>query len=112
MATQNERSNASRLRTRITLILAVLILIPSLWGFGSKFVEFIAIYRGDVNGAFAIAPILNYLMASLGFLLLLLWATANGMFHDIERPKYRMLETEEQLEQSRVAGKKNRPSTT
>ena len=75
-----------------------LILIPSLWGFGSKFLEFIAIYRGDVDGAFAIAPILNYLLASIGFLLLFFWAAANGMFHDIERPKYQLLEREEELD--------------
>ena len=86
------------MRNRVTLVLAVLILVPSLFGFGSKFVEFVTVYRGDVEGAFAISPILNYLLASLGFLLLLLWATANGMFHDIERPKYDMLETEKKLD--------------
>jgi len=68
-----------------------------MWGFGSKFFEFIAIYRGEVDGAFAISPILNYLFASLGFLMLFLWATGNGMFHDIEKPKYTMLENEERL---------------
>ena len=31
--------NAARWRSRITLILAIAILIPSLWGFGSKFLE-------------------------------------------------------------------------
>ena len=96
----SEDTTNTRLRGRVTLILAVLILVPSLWGFGSKFLEFIAIFRGEVDGAFAIAPILNYLLASLGFLLLFLWATANGMFNDIERPKYRLLETEERLDRS------------
>jgi nitrogen fixation-related uncharacterized protein len=89
---------ANRWRSWVTLTLAALILIPSLWGFGSKFVEFIAIYRGDVDGAFAIAPILNYLLASIGFLLLFFWAVAGGMFHDIERPKYTMLENEARLD--------------
>ena len=51
-----------------------------------------------MEGAFAIAPIVNYLLASAGFLFVLLWATANGMFHDIEAPKYRMLEREEELD--------------
>ena len=93
-------AHGARLRSRITLILAILILIPSLWGFGSKFVEFVYLYQGDAEGAFAIAPILNYLLASCGFFLLLLWATANGMFHDIEGPKYTMLENEERLDAS------------
>jgi len=94
----NAPAKPSRIRGRVTLVLAVLILVPSLWGFGSKFLEFIAIFRGEVDGAFAIAPILNYLLASIGFLLLFLWATANGMFHDIERPKHRLLEIEKQLD--------------
>lgn len=89
---------ANRIRSWVTLLLALLILIPSLWGFGTKFLEFIAVYRGDVDGAFAVAPILNYLLASIGFLLLFGWAVANGMFHDIEKPKYTMLEIEEQFE--------------
>ena len=90
--------NSSIWRSRITLLLAVAILIPSLWGFGSKFVEFVQLYRGDVDGAFAVAPVINYLLASAGFFLLLLWATMNGMFHDIERPKYTLLDREELLD--------------
>ncbi|MFO0901170.1 MAG: hypothetical protein U0836_27405 [Pirellulales bacterium] len=82
----------------VTAIFAAVILIPSLYGFGSKFVEFIAIYRGEVDGAFAIAPILNYLLASTGFLFLFLWAACGGMFHDIEQPKYTMLENEHMLD--------------
>jgi nitrogen fixation-related uncharacterized protein len=88
----------NRWRSRVTLLLALAILIPSCWGFGSKFFEFIAIYRGEVDGAFAVAPILNYLLASSGFLLLFFWASMNGMFHDIERPKYTMLENEQRLD--------------
>lgn len=83
----------------ITAILAVLILIPSIYGFGSKLVEFIALVRGDVDGIFAISPVANYLFASAGFFFLLLWATSNGMFHDIEAPKYDLLDQEEKLDQ-------------
>ena len=85
-------------RHSITLLLAVLILLPSLWGFGSKFIEFLALVRGEVDGAFAVTPIVNYLAASLGFLCLFGWAVANGMFYDIERPKQTMLENEARLD--------------
>jgi nitrogen fixation-related uncharacterized protein len=88
----------NRVRTWLTLLAAVTILVPSLWGFGTKFLELVALYRGDSQGAFAIAPIVNYLLASAGFLLLFGWAAANGMFHDIERPKRTMLENEERLD--------------
>jgi nitrogen fixation-related uncharacterized protein len=86
-----------RMTSVITGALAVVILIPSMFGFGSKLVEFITLVRGDVEGSFAISPVANYLLASLGFLFLLLWATANGMFKDIEEPKQSLLIQEQNL---------------
>jgi hypothetical protein len=83
---------------RITLLLAVLILLPSGYGFVGKFVELVHVLRGEPGGAFAVAPIMNYLLASLGFLCLLLWAASHGMFRDIERPKHEMLEHEALLD--------------
>lgn len=88
----------SRVTRYVTLVLAVLILIPSLYGFGSKFFEFVHIYRGDVDGEFAITPIVNYLLASTGFFMILMWAIVNGMLHDVERPKYSMLDRENELD--------------
>jgi hypothetical protein len=84
----------------VTLLLAVLILVPSLWGFSMKFLEFLALARGDVDGAFALTPVTNYLLASLGFLCLFGWAAANGMFHDIEQPKRTMLENEKRMDKA------------
>ncbi len=80
------------------LVMALAILVPSLYGFGTKFLEFIALYRGDVEGAFAISPIVNYLLASLGFLFLFAGPAMHGMFRDIEQPKYTMLENEPRLD--------------
>ena len=97
---ESTSEQSSRLRNRITLLLAVLILVPSLWGFGSKFLEFLALVRGDVDGVFAVTPVVNYLLASLGFLCLFCWAAANGMFHDIERPKQTMLDNEAMLDRA------------
>jgi cbb3-type cytochrome oxidase maturation protein len=53
-------------------------------------------------GSFLI-PVLNYLLVAAGFLLLFLWAYFSGQFRDVEAPKYRMLEMQEQFdrEQSR-----------
>lgn len=82
----------------VTLLFAVVVLVPSLWGFSSKFAEFIALYRGDVDGVFAISPIVNYLLASLGFFCLFGWAALRGMFSDIEKPKHTFLETEAMLD--------------
>ena len=85
-------------QVRVTLLLAVLILIPSGYGFAGKFIELIHVFRGEPGGAFAVAPIMNYLLASLDLLCLLLWAASHGMFRDIEQPKLEMLEREEILE--------------
>jgi hypothetical protein len=41
---------------------------------------------------------MNYLLASLGFFCLLLWAAANGMWRDVEQAKLDMLEREKLLD--------------
>ena len=84
----------------VTLGFALLILTPSMVGFVMKFAEFIHTFRGDSQGAFAITPMVNYLLASLGFLCLLLWAAINGMFHDMEKPKRIMLQQEMMLDEN------------
>jgi len=92
--------HTTKLQVRITLLLAVLILIPSGYGFIGKFIELVRVYRGEADGAFAVAPMMNYLFASLGFGCLLLWAAAHGMFRDFEAPKYDMLLHEEMLDRA------------
>ena len=83
---------------RFTVIIAATVLLPCLYGFGGKFLEFVHIFRGNADGMFAVTPIVNYLLASLGFFCLLGWATLRGMFRDIEAPKTTFLETEEWLD--------------
>jgi hypothetical protein len=99
-------SSTRRSQIITTIVFAFVILIPSLYGFANKFREFILLYRGDVDGVFAITPIVNYLLASLGFFFLFCWAVAHGMFRDIEKPKFAMLENERRLdlEQGEDAG--------
>jgi hypothetical protein len=100
-AERRDRTPSSNRRSQIitTIIFALVILLPSAYGFATKFREFIAIYRGDVDGVFAISPIINYLLTSLGFFFLFWWAIAHGMFRDIERPKFTMLENERRLDE-------------
>jgi hypothetical protein len=94
-------THTSKWQFRVTVLMAVLILIPSGYGFAGKFIELIHVYRGEADGAFAVAPMMNYLLASLGFFCLLLWAGFHGMFRDIEGPKHTMLEQEELLDRGR-----------
>lgn len=85
----------------ITIVFGVIILIPSLLGFAMKFGELITLTRTvSDSGGFAITPVVNYLLASLGFFCLLMWAALNGMFRDLEQPKYIMLENERELDRN------------
>ncbi len=86
----------------ITIVFAVLILVPSMLGFVMKFTELVNLSEGDVDGGFAITPVVNYLLASLGFLFLLLWAAVNGMFKDLESPKHWMMDNETKLDRPEV----------
>lgn len=93
-----EPRGMGRRQAWITIAMAILILIPSMYGFLGKFVEFVHIYRGTGGGEFAVAPIMNYLLASAGFFCMLLWASWNGMFRDVERPKFEFLENEARID--------------
>jgi hypothetical protein len=53
--------------------------------------------RGDLPG-FAYATVVSYFIVTLGFLCLALWAFLRGHYHDIEEPKYRLLETESEID--------------
>lgn len=91
------RSKGSRLTMIFTIVFALMVLVPSMLGFIAKFIELVAVLEGDADGVFAITPILNYLLASLGFFCMLIWATQRGMFRDIESGKCAMLDQEAEL---------------
>ncbi|HMP06148.1 MAG TPA: hypothetical protein PJ982_07360 [Lacipirellulaceae bacterium] len=82
-------------------VMGAVIVGGGLWGFGHKFLALVRLAlqeQGGAEAAFAVAPVVNYLLASLGFLCLVGWAAAHGMFHDIEGPKYTMLDVESRLD--------------
>lgn len=89
----------SRAKTITLWCISVGIIVPGGYGFIEKFIQFIRTLRTDEGGGFTIVPITNYLIMAAGFTCLLIWATTRGMFRDIEKPKFTMLEREAQLEQ-------------
>jgi len=89
----------NRRKNRIWTVVTIVFFIgPAMFGFGTKFYELVRVFQGDASGAFAVTPIVNYLLAGCGFVLLFGWAAKNGMFRDIERPKFQMLENENRLD--------------
>jgi hypothetical protein len=93
-------TSSSRKLLIVNICFAIAVLVPSLYGFSGKFLEFVHLFRGNSDGVFAITPILNYLLASAGFFCLFFWAMLHGMFHDVERPKVTMLDIERQLDET------------
>lgn len=80
------------------LIISLVILGPCLVTFGGKLQMLIAVFRGQAEWAFAVTPVVNYILASIGFVLLFLWAILNGMFSHLEEPKLTMLTNERMLD--------------
>jgi len=80
-------------------VLAVSIfLVPAGVGFTVKYLDLLILFGSGEEGAFAIVPIMNYLLSSLGFFMLFFWAVRHGMFREIEQTKYKMLVTEQELD--------------
>jgi len=95
------KSNAAvRHRNLVVWIFAMVIFIPCALGFGLKFLELIRLSRGNFEGRFALTPVVNYLLATLGFLCLFLWGAMRGTFHDVEAAKERMLDTERMIDEA------------
>jgi hypothetical protein len=99
-----QRTKAEKYRDIFVTALAVVIFAACIYGFGQKLLELVYLVMSPDSaaseGVFAVAPLMNYLLASAGFACLLGWAACHGMFHDIERPKKTMLEYDQMLDKN------------
>ncbi len=87
----------SRLPNAVSILFIFIVLMAGVFFIRKLYdLAYIAMYLPD--GAFAVTPVVNYLLAGVGFLCMLGWAAYNGMFHDIEKPKQTMLDNEHQLD--------------
>jgi uncharacterized membrane protein YhaH (DUF805 family) len=92
------RRGRRQLRTIVVLGMAVAVLVGAGVGFVYKMSEFVmTIVKDDVEGFGAVAVIV-YLVGIVPIIFLTLWAVLTGRFHDIERPKFRMLELDREIE--------------
>ncbi len=82
----------------IVWLMLISVLLGGL-GFVYKIVQFMKETHG-IEGATFIVPVAIYACMALGFICLLAWATSKGMFHNIEGPKIRLLEKEEEYERN------------
>ena len=63
-----------------------------------KLIEFAYSFTGDQPLRFAILPVITYLIVAAGFACLFFWAYVTGQFKNVEAPKYRMLEMQEEID--------------
>ncbi len=85
-------------RDIVAIVFAVLVLAGAGLAFVLKMSDFaITIVKGEISG-FGVTAISVYLIGLLPILFLTLWAVFSGRFHDIERPKLRMLELDREIE--------------
>ncbi|MFQ5706341.1 MAG: cbb3-type cytochrome oxidase assembly protein [bacterium] len=81
-------------------ILSVSIFVVVIGGvaFLYKITEFAETYLKDDLKSFGAISVVSYLVGFFGILFFTLWGVFKGHFRDIERPKYRMLELDEEIE--------------
>ena len=94
-------------KSRLVSAMAVVILGFCCWGFGTKFLEFIALVWGDralaSEGAFAVTRLPTTFWRAWGFFACSAGRRRTECFYDIEKPKTgTMLETEAMLDADRA----------
>lgn len=90
-----------RLARRLCLIMIIAVVLGGA-GFIYKLSQFAKEAVDNDLFSFAFVPILIYVLVAVGFACLFAWALMRGQFKDIEAPKYRMLEQEEEYERTGV----------
>jgi hypothetical protein len=82
----------------VVFAFAIAVMVIAGAGFIYKMTEFaLTIARDDVEGFGAVA-VATYLIGMLPIVFITLWAVLSGRFRDIERPKYRVLELDREIE--------------
>ena len=92
-------------RNAVAIGFAVAVLVIGGLGFTYKMSEFaMTIVKNDVEGFGAVAVGI-YLVGMVPILFLTIWAILTGKFRDIERPKYRLLELDREIERGGDLGR-------
>ncbi|MBM4269899.1 MAG: hypothetical protein FJ144_25405 [Deltaproteobacteria bacterium] len=84
--------------------LTIAVMVVAGFAFVYKMTEFAFTIAEDEVSGFGAVAVATYLIGMLPILFLTLWAVLTGRFRDIERPKYRMLELNEELDRAARRG--------
>ncbi len=94
----NQPVPVSRATRRFLWIFSVAMILITASAFVFKLIEFAYSFRADQPLRFAMIPVVTYLIVAAGFGCLFLWAYLTGQFRNVEAPKYRMLEMQDQID--------------
>ena len=98
MSEENRRFGGLTVKGLVLFLLTVAVMFVAGGAFFYKMTEFVVtMARGDVEGFGAVA-VATYVVGMLPLLLLTVWAVLSGHFRDVERPKFRMLEIDAEIE--------------
>jgi len=96
-----------KLRTGVVVGFGVAVLVISGVAFVYKMTEFsMTIVNDDIRGFGAVA-VMIYLIGMLPIVFINLWAIFSGKFRDIERPKYRIFELDQEIEKGGELGNRH-----
>ena len=85
-------------RSIVVFAFAIIVMVVAGTSFVYKMTEFaMTIVKDDVEGFGAVA-VATYLIGMLPIVFVTLWAAFAGKFRDIERPKFRLLELDREIE--------------
>jgi nitrogen fixation-related uncharacterized protein len=91
-------------RSIVVFAFAIIVMVVAGTSFVYKMTEFaMTIVKDDVEGFGAVA-VATYLIGMLPIVFITLWAVASGKFADIERPKFRLLELDREIERGGELG--------
>jgi hypothetical protein len=93
-------------KTLVVFALTIGVMVFAGLAFVYKMAEFAMTMVGDEVIGFGAVAVATYLLGMLPLLLLTLWAVATGRFRDIERPKFRMLELQDEIDRSALPGER------
>ena len=92
------RKSERAVRNAVVIVFGVAVLLIAGVGFIYKMTEFAATIANDDIEGFGAMAIGTYLIGVVPIVFLTLWAVFTGKFRDIERPKFRMLEIDREIE--------------
>lgn len=82
----------------VLFVMTILVMSVAGLAFVFKMADFAMTIADDDVAGFGAVSVATYLTGMLPLLLLTLWAAFSGRFRDVERPKFRMFELDEEIE--------------